>query len=78
MKATIYSTPNCGYCTLMKKFLLEQQIEFETILIDGPEISQYLMTQTGRLGAPQTLLEGHWILGYDPNQATKIIQHLSK
>lgn len=78
MKATIYSTPNCGYCTLMKKFLKEQQIEFETILIDGPEISQYLMEQTGRLGAPQTFLEGHWILGYDPNQATKIIQYLRK
>jgi len=62
----------------MKNFLQEQQIEFETILIDGPEISQYLMAQTGRLGAPQTLLEGYWILGYDPNQATKIIQHLSK
>lgn len=78
MKATVYSTPNCGYCTLMKNFLDEQQIPYDTVLIDSPEVSQYLMDQTGRLGAPQTNLNGHWILGYDPNQATKIIEFLQQ
>lgn len=76
MQATIYSTPNCGYCTLMKQFLAEQQIDYTVVTIDGPEVAQYLMNETGRLGAPQTNIEGYWVLGYDPNAAMKIIHGL--
>ena len=74
MHATLYSTPNCGYCTLMKQFLTEQHIDFDVVFIDSPEVTQYLVTETGRLGAPQTNIEGHWVLGYDPNGAMKIIE----
>jgi glutaredoxin 3 len=73
MQATIYSAPNCGYCTLMKQFLDEQQIDYNVVMIDEPEIAQYLMNETGRLGAPQTIIEGYWVLGYDPNTAMKIL-----
>lgn len=76
MQATIYSTPNCGYCTLMKQFLEEQEIDYTVVIIDGPEISQYLMNETGRLGAPQMNIAGYWVLGYDPNAAMKIIDGL--
>lgn len=72
---TIYSTNNCGYCELMKNFLQEQKIKYKVITIqDNPEIAQFLMQQTGRLGAPQTSINGEWVLGYNPNTAMKIIR----
>jgi len=75
LDVTVYSTTNCGYCELMKNFLREQNIKYKVINIQqNPDITQYLMQQTGRLGAPQTSINGEWVLGYDPNTAVKIIK----
>lgn len=77
LDVTIYSTSNCGYCELMKNFLQEQNIEYKVINIQhNPDMAQYLMQQTGRLGAPQTSINGEWVLGYDPNTAMKVIEKL--
>lgn len=74
LNVTVYSTTNCGYCELMKNFLHEQNINYNVVNIqNNPEAAQFLMQQTGRLGAPQTSINGEWVLGYDPNTAIKII-----
>lgn len=74
LNVTVYSTTNCGYCELMKNFLYEQNINYNVVNIQhNPETAQFLMQQTGRLGAPQTSINGEWVLGYDPNTAIKII-----
>lgn len=76
---TVYSTTNCGYCELMKNFLHEQNIKFKVINIhNNPDMAQFLMQQTGRLGAPQTYINGEWVLGYDPNSAMKIIDKFKR
>ncbi|MEK4759127.1 glutaredoxin family protein [Viridibacillus sp. FSL E2-0187] len=77
LDVTVYSAANCGYCVLMKNFLNEQNILYKEVNIqEKPEIVQELMAATGRLGVPQTNINGNWILGYDPNYAMKIIQQL--
>ncbi|MGE7921644.1 glutaredoxin family protein [Viridibacillus arvi] len=74
----VYSTTNCGYCVLMKNFLNEQNIHYKEVNIqEKPEFAQELMAATGRLGVPQTNINGNWVLGYDPNSAMKIIQQLT-
>lgn len=79
LDVTIYSTANCGYCELMKNFLHEQSIDFKVINIhNDPDMAQFLMQQTGRLGAPQTCINGEWVLGYEPNQAMKIIEKVKR
>ncbi|MFF3101463.1 glutaredoxin family protein [Viridibacillus arvi] len=78
LDVTVYSSANCGYCVLMKDFLNEQSILYKEVNIqEKPEIAQELMAATGRLGVPQTNINGNWILGYDPNSAMKIIQQLT-
>lgn len=77
LNVTVYSTTNCGYCELMKNFLKEQNIDFKVVNIhNDPNIAQFLMEKTGRLGAPQTCINDAWVLGYDPNNAMKIIERL--
>lgn len=79
LDVTVYSTTNCGYCELMKNFLHEQNINYKVINIqNNPDIAQFLMEQTGRLGAPQTCINGEWVLGYEPNNAMKIINKLKR
>lgn len=77
LDVTVYSTTNCGYCELMKNFLKEQNIAFKVVNIHkNPTMAQFLMEKTGRLGAPQTCINDEWVLGYDPNNAMKIIERL--
>ncbi|MGE7918594.1 glutaredoxin family protein [Viridibacillus sp. NPDC093762] len=78
LDVTVYSAVNCGYCVLMKNFLHEQNILYKEVIIqEKPEIAQELIAATGRLGVPQTNINGNWVLGYDPNSAMKIIQQLT-
>jgi len=43
-----------------------------------PDVAQFLMQKTGRLGAPQTSINGEWVLGYDPNTASRIINRFKR
>ncbi|MGR6896632.1 glutaredoxin family protein [Rummeliibacillus sp. BSL5] len=76
---TIYSTSNCGYCDLMKSFLQDQNLPYKEVHIgNNPDVAQFLMQKTGRLGAPQTSINGEWVLGYDPNTASRIINRFKR
>lgn len=74
---TIYSTSNCGYCELMKSFLQDQNLPYKEVHIgNNPDVAQFLMQKTGRLGAPQTSINGEWVLGYDRIQQAALLTDL--
>lgn len=67
VKATVYVSSTCPYCTMMTNYLDEIHVPYETINVTtDPAAGQRLVEMTGQMGVPQTQLNGKWILGYDP------------
>lgn len=72
---TVYSTNQCPYCVMLKNFLTEQNLAFKEVNVEeNPEIAQKLLDATGRIGVPQTEIDGRWIVGYDPNTIMKVLK----
>jgi glutaredoxin 3 len=64
--ATVYTTSTCRYCTMMKKYLEEQNIPYREVNVQlDEEAGRKLVETTGHRGVPQTELNGSWILGFD-------------
>lgn len=70
-KIVIYSTATCGFCKMLKSYLMSKEIPFEVKMADEDQaIAQELFEKSGQLGVPFTLVtddEGKEvkILGFD-------------
>ena len=65
---TVYTSNRCRYCVMLKSFLADQNISYREVNVEtNPAIMQQLVEKTGQLGVPQTEVNGHWVVGYDPN-----------
>ncbi|MFS0784309.1 glutaredoxin family protein [Bacillus sp. 1P06AnD] len=72
---TVYTTNTCPYCTMMKNFLDENQISYNEVNVSKhPEQMQQLVNTTGQMGVPQTQINGHWVLGFDPATAMQYLR----
>ncbi|MBE0446660.1 MAG: NrdH-redoxin [Actinobacteria bacterium] len=63
----VYTTPACAYCSLLKRFLAETNVEYEEIdLAADPGRVNELVEVSGQLGVPVTVIDGQEvIIGYD-------------
>ncbi len=56
-KVTIYTTSTCAYCRPVKEFLNQKQQAYEEVNLDEqPERRQELLTITGQLAVPVTVI----------------------
>jgi len=61
---------------MMKEFLEAQGLEYKEVNVQtDPVAAQKLVEETGQMGVPQTKINGHWILGFDPEQ---VMEHVKK
>jgi len=62
----VYSTPTCAYCSLLKQFLAEKNVEYEEVdLAAEPDKVNELVDISGQLGVPVTVIDGQVVVGYD-------------
>ncbi|EHK00527.1 glutaredoxin YruB-family protein [Candidatus Haloredivivus sp. G17] len=69
----VYTTPSCPYCTKLKNWLGEQDIDYEAFdLSQNKEKAQELIQKTGQRGVPQTLIkdgdEEKAVIGFQPDK----------
>lgn len=69
----VYTTPSCPYCTKLKNWLEEQNIDYEAFdLSQNKEKAQELIQKTGQRGVPQTLIkdgdEEKAVIGFQPDK----------
>ncbi|WAA13513.1 glutaredoxin family protein [Fervidibacillus halotolerans] len=63
----VYTTSTCPYCVMVKNFLEAQGLPYTEINVQqDPIAAQRLIQATGQLGVPQINVNGHWVLGFDP------------
>lgn len=63
-RVKVYTTETCGYCTMAKSWLIENNIEYAEILLDNQEaIAQFRVDCPGQRTIPQILVDGDLIDG---------------
>jgi glutaredoxin-like YruB-family protein len=63
---TIYSTPTCPYCILVKNYLDQKGIEYDYIDVsEDQEKAQEMIKKSGQEGVPVVDIDGEIIIGFD-------------
>jgi glutaredoxin 3 len=66
MEVTVYTSPTCGYCKMLKEFLSQKGIGFEERDVSlNPSYAQELVRTTGQMGVPVTIINGQIVVGFD-------------
>ncbi len=64
---TIYTTPTCGYCKMVKQFFQENNVEYtEADITTDPTLAMEAVQKSGQNGVPVIDIDGKIIVGYQP------------
>ena len=73
-KVIVYSTPTCPHCINAKKFLTDNNIEFENFDVSSDQTKANEMIQkSGQMGVPVVEIEGEIITGFDKGKISKVL-----
>lgn len=63
---TVYSTPTCPYCKMVKAFLNEKGIEFKDIDVSADrDAVKAMVEKSGQIGVPQIEINDKIIVGFN-------------
>ena len=66
MNITVYSTPTCGFCQMLKKYLTDKDIAFTETDISTDEAGlKWVLDNTGMAAVPVIDINGTIIVGFD-------------
>jgi glutaredoxin-like YruB-family protein len=66
MDITVYSTPTCGYCTMVKEFLSQHGVAYKEKDVSADRnAAREMVDLTGQMGVPVTVIDGETIIGFD-------------
>lgn len=66
MTITVYSTPTCPYCKLVKEFLKEKNLDFLDIdVAANTSAAQDMVKKSGQMGVPVVDVDGQIIVGWN-------------
>jgi len=72
---TIYTTPTCGFCKMVKQYLTSKDIEFDTkdITTDAGAYDE-ILEKSDQLGVPVVDVDGTIIVGFDRNKLDVVLR----
>jgi len=74
MKVKVYSTPTCHHCRDLKKFLDENNIEYEDIDVSADrEAAKKMVEKTSQMGVPVMEVDGKFVVGFNREEVKKIL-----
>ena len=63
---TVYSTPTCPYCKMVKEFLNEKGVEFKEIDVSTDrDAVKTIVEKSGQMGVPQIEINDKIIVGFN-------------
>lgn len=70
----IYSTPTCPFCMMAKKFLRDNNIDFEDIDVSADQAkAQEMVQKAGQMAVPVIDIDGEIIVGFDKEKIRKAL-----
>ncbi len=74
MSVTIYSTPTCVYCKMVKKYFVSQNVQFSEVDVSRDrEAAADLVKKSGQLGVPVIDIDGTIIVGFDKDKIDSLL-----
>ncbi len=62
----VFTTPTCVYCSMVKRYLNQNDIEFENIdLTKQPKWINRMVAKSGQMGVPQLWIDDKVIVGFN-------------
>jgi len=73
-KVVVYSTPTCPYCTMVKDYLSDNNVEYEEKDVSVDEKARDEMTEkSGQMGVPVIDVDGEMVMGFDKEKLAKLL-----
>lgn len=70
----VYSTPSCPYCVTLKKFLENNDVDFEEVNVaENQQALQEMKEKTGQMGVPVLEIGNKVIVGFDKEEIRKLL-----
>ena len=67
-RVTVYSTPSCSWCNVLKNHLKASNIRYtEVDVSQNQEAADQMVRRSGQRGVPQTDIDGQIVVGFDKN-----------
>jgi glutaredoxin 3 len=75
MSVTVYSTPSCPYCTMVKNFLKQKQVPFAEYDVSRDEPrAEEMVRKSGQMGVPVVDVNGSIFVGYRPAEIERALR----
>ena len=69
MVVKIYTTTHCAYCIMAKKFLKENNVDFEEVNVqENHEAAHEMVEKSGQMGVPVLDINGKIIIGFNKEE----------
>lgn len=71
----VFSAPVCPYCETLKKFLKEQDINFEEVDVSqDKEARKEMVEKSGQMGVPVAEINGQIVVGFNKQKIKKLLK----
>ena len=76
MSISIYTTPSCGYCRMLKDYLKEKNIKYtEYNVANDQGKAEEMVRKSSQTGVPVIDFNGKIIIGFDRSKLDNLISH---
>ena len=73
---TVYSTPTCPYCDMVKDYLTENKVEFmHHNVAEDQAKAEEMVQKSGQMGVPVLEINGHIIVGFNKDAIEHALEH---
>jgi len=73
-KVTVFSTPTCPWCVLVKRYLDEKGVEYENVDVSiDHEGAKKMIDRSGEMGVPQLWIDDELVVGFDQGAINKLL-----
>ncbi|MBU1167357.1 thioredoxin family protein [Patescibacteria group bacterium] len=70
----VFSTPTCPYCTMLKEYLEEKNIEYEEIDVSQDQKqAETMVKKSGQMGVPQVWINDEVVIGFDKDKINELL-----
>ncbi len=71
---TVYSTPSCSWCTVIKRHLQENGIQYREVDVSADQkAAEEMVKKSGQQGVPQTEINGQIVVGFDKTRINSLL-----
>ncbi|PIS07732.1 NrdH-redoxin [Candidatus Berkelbacteria bacterium CG10_big_fil_rev_8_21_14_0_10_43_13] len=78
-KVTVFSTPTCPYCVMVKDYLKDKKIEFKDVNVaSDQEMAMKMFNRSHNMGVPQIWINDDVVIGFDPNTIDDLLKAKQK